>query len=535
MAPITSPEPDVVVPDVDLPTFLLDGAAAHGDRPAYVDGPSGRTVTYSTIGPTARRFAGGLAARGFRPGDVLAVLAPNVPEWPVAMLGTQLAGGAVTPINPLWTAHEIAHQIRDAGARWVLTVPPFLDKARAAAPGAEVVVLGDGAPVPDGAVAFGRLVAGPEIGRITIAPADVAMLPYSSGTTGLPKGVRLTHHNLVANVCQAQAVLPMTAGDVMVGVLPFFHAAGFCSSICLTLRSGATVVTLPRFDLEACLQLVEAHRATVLPAAPPVVLGLARHPAVDRYDLSSLEFVVCGSAPLPAELEVGCTARLGRPVLQVYALTETSPIVSICRRDGRGHTPGGAGTLVPNTEVRLVDPTTGSDVAPGSRGEICVRGPQVMAGYLDDPDATAAAVDADGWLRTGDLGSVTEDGEVFVVDRIKELIKVSGFQVSPAELEAVLGAHPAVADVAVVGRADPGTGERPVAHVVARGDLDPEAVIAWAAARTAGYKRLAGVEVVDAIPRSPAGKILRRELRVRDSASTSSRPDDRSATPTGRR
>jgi acyl-CoA synthetase (AMP-forming)/AMP-acid ligase II len=294
---------------------------------------------------------------------------------------------------------------------------------------------------------------------------------------------------LVANVCQARPLLAPTAEDVLVGVLPFFHAAGFCSSICLTLRAGATVVTQPRFDLEDCLRLVERYRATVLPAAPPVVLGLARHPVVDRYDLSSLELVICGSAPLSAALEAECAARLGRPVLQVYGLTETSPIVPLARRDGSAHTPGGVGTLVPNTQARLVDPATGADLAPGETGELWVRGPQVMAGYLGNAQATTATIDVDGWLRTGDLGTVTADGEVFVVDRVKELIKVSGFQVPPAELEALLGTHPGVADVAVVGRPDERAGERPVAFVVAGGELDAAALVEWAAQRSAGYKR----------------------------------------------
>jgi acyl-CoA synthetase (AMP-forming)/AMP-acid ligase II len=233
---------------------------------------------------------------------------------------------------------------------------------------------------------------------------------------------------------------------------------------------------------------------------------------VDRYDLSSLELVMCGSAPLSAELEAECAARLGRPVLQVYGLTETGPVVSISRRHGP-RTAGSAGTVVPGTQVRLVDPVGGADLAAGQTGELWVRGPQVMAGYLANPKATAATIDADGWLRTGDLGTVTADGEVFVADRIKELIKVSGFQVAPAELEALLVTHPAVADVAVVGRPDERAGERPVAFVVARGELDPDELIAWAAQRTAGYKRLAAVTVVDSVPRSPAGKLLRRELR----------------------
>ena len=517
MVPIRSPLPPVAVPDVDLPTFLLAHPPEWADRPAYVDGPSGRAVTFGALAGTARRFAAGLAARGFRHGDVLAILAPNLPEWPIAMLGAQLAGGVVTPVNPLWTVGEIAEQLRGSGARAVVTVAPFLDLATAAAGHAELIVLG---AAPAGTVGFAELIAGdaPEP-RVAIDPAvDVAMLPYSSGTSGPPKGVRLTHRNLVTNVCQCHAVLAPTPDDVLLGALPFFHAAGFCSSVCLTLLTGATVVTMPRFDLEQALGLVETHRVTVLPAAPPIVLGLARHPAVDRFDLTSLDFVICGSAPLSAAVESACAARLGRPVVQVYGLTETSPIVSICRRDGTGHTPGAVGTLVPNTEVRLVDPVDGTELAPGATGELWVRGGQVMAGYLDDPEATAATVDRQGWLHTGDLGTVSADGEVSITDRVKELIKVSGFQVAPAELEGLLTGHPAVADAAVIGRPDPESGERPVAYVVARGELDADELIGWAAERSAGYKRLAEVVVIDAVPRSPAGKILRRQLRQASAA-----------------
>ncbi|WP_448625818.1 AMP-binding protein [Geodermatophilus sp. URMC 64] len=508
---IPSPVPPVAVPDVDLPAFLLGGAAARGERPAYVDGPTGRTVSFAALESTACRFAGALAARGFRRGDVLAILAPNLPEWPVAMLGAQLAGGAVTPINPLWTAEEIAYQLRDSGARTVLTVGPFVDRARAAG-ATDVVVLGD---APEGATSFGELLAaGHPCPDVRIDPArDVALLPYSSGTTGLPKGVQLTHRNVVANVVQTEAVVELRRDDVLIGLLPFFHAAGCFAAICLTVHAGATVVTLPRFDLDACLRLIEQHRATVLPAAPPVVLALARAPAVDRYDLSSLELVICGSAPLSAELEQEAARRLGRPVVQVYGLTETSPVLSISRRDGRGHTPGAVGTLVPATEARVIDPATGGDLRPGDTGELWFRGPQVMAGYLGNPAATAAAIDAGGWFHSGDLGTVTEDGEVVVVDRVKELIKVSGFQVAPAELEALLVTHPAVLDAAVIGRPDARTGERPMAFVVPRGALDPAELIEWAAVRTASYKRLADVEIVDAVPRSPAGKILRRVLR----------------------
>jgi acyl-CoA synthetase (AMP-forming)/AMP-acid ligase II len=509
--PVSSPLGELVVADLSLPAFLLEHAAAFGDRPAFVDGTTGRSLSYAELGPLVERFATGLAACGFGRGDVLALAAANSPDWPIALLGAQLAGGAVTPLNPLWTAEEIAHQLQFSHARLVVADAASLAGVRAAG-ASDVVVLGD---APQGTRSFAALLeTDAPLPVVSIDPtSDLAFLPYSSGTTGLPKGVQLTHRNLVANTAQSLALLSFTPRDVLIGALPFFHAAGFITSVCMALRAGSTVVTMPRFELEQWLRLVEEHRATVLTTAPPMVLALARHPAVDRYDLSSLEVVGCGAAPLSAELETECAARLDRPVVQAYGITECSAVVAMSRRDGAGRTSGAAGTLVPGTQARLIDPATGTELRPGDTGELCIRGPQVMSGYLGNPAATAATVDPEGWLHTGDLGTVTADGEVVLVDRVKELIKVSGFQVAPAELEALLGTHPAVADAAVVGRPDERSGERPVAFVVPRGALDPDELVGWAAQRTAGYKCLSEVVVVDAVPRSPSGKILRRLLR----------------------
>ncbi|MFC5996675.1 AMP-binding protein [Pseudonocardia hispaniensis] len=498
------------IPEVDLTTFLLAGSAAHGERPAFLDGRTGRAVRYAELAPAVDRVAAGLAARGFGKGDVLAVLAPNGPEWPLALLGALRAGGVVTGVNPLWTTGEIAAQLADSGARFVLTVPPFLDRARQAAGDAQIVLAGGEAA---GTVPFAALlVETAPRPPVAISPADIALLPYSSGTTGPPKGVRLTHRNIVANVLQGMTGAAPTPRDVVLAVLPYFHVAGSFSGIFLALRGGATAVTQLRFDLEECLALVQEHRATILPVAPPIVLALARHPVVDRYDLSSLELVVSGSAPLSAAVQQECADRLGRRVVQAYGMTESSTLIAMGGRDPAvPHAAGSVGEPVPGTEIRLVDPHTGAEAA--EIGELWVRGPQVMAGYLHNPAATAEMLDGEGWLRTGDLVSLSRTGEIVVLDRVKDLIKVSGFQVAPAELEAVLMTHPAVADAAVLGRLDPERGEVPVAFVVPRGELDPDAVLAFVAERVAGYKRIAEVRIVDAIPRSPAGKIVRRVLR----------------------
>jgi acyl-CoA synthetase (AMP-forming)/AMP-acid ligase II len=278
---------------------------------------------------------------------------------------------------------------------------------------------------------------------------------------------------------------------------------GFVVTLAAPLAAGATVVTFPRFDFEAMLGAIERHRITVLVVPPPVMLALARHPAVAAHDLSSLELVISGGAPLGAELQEAVAARLpGAAVAQGYGLTETCVAISGPRRR-RPTTPGSVGRPMPGTEVRLED------------GELWVRGPQVMQGYLRAPDATADVLRPDGWLRTGDLVRIDEDGNLYVVDRLKELIKVNGLQVAPAELEALLHTHPGVSDAAVIRRPHARTGEVPVAVVVPSGDLEPRALATWVAERVAPHKRLGDVVLAGAIPRTPSGKILRRELAAR--------------------
>jgi acyl-CoA synthetase (AMP-forming)/AMP-acid ligase II len=286
---------------------------------------------------------------------------------------------------------------------------------------------------------------------------------------------------------------------------------------------------MPRFELEPFLDLVARHRATVLVVAPPIMNALARHPAVGARDLSSLQLVVSGGAPLGAEVQRAVAERLGVVTRQGWGLTETAATATAPDRE-RAVTPGSVGRPMPSTELRVVDPVSGADLGPGEPGELWLRGPQVMAGYRGRPDATAAMVDDDAWLHTGDLGLVDDDGQVFVVDRLKELIKVRGHQVAPAELEALLAMHPAVADVAVIGRPDPDNGEVPVAVVVARAAIDSAELMAWVAQRVAPYKRVRAVRFTDALPRTPAGKPLRRLIVAADRAVAAGGPaldDDR--------
>ena len=510
-----SPLPAVDIPVVPITDFVLRLAATHPDRPALIDGPSGRTYTFAEFSDVVHRLAGGLAARGFGPGRTLALMAPNLPEYAVVFHAVAVAGGTVTTINPTYGAEEVAFQLRDAGATEIVTIGMFVDVARAAiadTPITEIITI----DAADGTTALTSLFGDP-ISQVPIDPmSHVVVLPYSSGTTGLPKGVMLTHHNLVANICQCDhAIRYAPEGEVALAFLPFFHIYGMQVLMNGLLANGVTVVTLPRFDLAQALGLVQQHRITRFFAVPPVVLALAKHPAVAEYDLSSLTQVFSGAAPLGGEIALEASARIGCEVVQGYGMTELSP-VSHTTPPGMFKA-GTSGVTVSNTESRIVDPDTGEDQPVGGRGELWVRGPQVMRGYLNNPDATAATIDADGWLHTGDVAVIDSDGHMTIVDRVKELIKFKGFQVPPAELEALLVTHPDVLDVAVIGIPDEEAGELPKAFIVRRPDSSVSATELqdFVAGHVATYKQIRLVEFVDEIPKSASGKILRRVLRDR--------------------
>jgi 4-coumarate--CoA ligase len=436
----------------------------------------------------------------------------------VVFLGTAFAGGVVTTINPTYTDRELDHQLVDSGARLMVTVPPFLETAVKGAQGTrveEIFVLGapPGQDLPDGVRPFPDLLAAPLAEQVPVAPDDVVALPYSSGTTGISKGVLLTHRNLVANIAQVIAPAQVREDEKIIAVLPFFHIYGMQVLMNTGLRAGATIITMPRFDLEQFLRLHQDYGITRSFVAPPIVLALAKHPLVDDFDLSALEQVFSGAAPLSADLALEAGKRLNCEVVQGYGMTELSPVSQLTPP---GYfKPESVGLNPPNTELRIVHPASGEDLGVDEDGELWIRGPQVMKGYHNNPQATAVTLDEDGWLHTGDIGHVDADGHVYVVDRLKELIKYKGFQVPPAELESLLLTHPAVADAAVVGLPDEEAGEVPVGYVVLKPDTTaaPEELQAHVADQVASYKRLRRVQVVDAIPKSASGKILRRVLR----------------------
>ena len=513
-----SPLADVEIPATSITAHVFERLDRFRDRVALIDGPSGRSYTYGALHDAITRAAGGLRAAGVGPGTVVAIMAPNVPEYAIAFHATVAAGGVVTSVNPTYGAEETAFQLRDAGAELLVTVGMFCDTAVAAAAESgvrTVYVLGD---VPDGApplvAPFVALLGADPLAPVAVDPADLAALPYSSGTTGLPKGVMLTHANLVANLVQLERHLDMdTSDEVLMAVLPFFHIYGMQVIMNDGLRRGATLVTMPRFDLPQFLELIQRYRATRLFVVPPMVLALAKQPIVDDYDLSSVRTLFSGAAPLGPELAEEARARIGAPTIQGYGMTEMSPVSHASRFDD--DRPGSIGILVASAEARVVDPETGEDLPVGADGEIWCRGPMVMRGYLNRPDATAETIDADGWLHTGDIGHVDADGFWYVVDRLKELIKYKGFQVPPAELEALLLTHPAVADCAVIGVPDEEAGEIPKAFVVTKPgqEVGAEALQEFVAGHVASYKQIRIVEFTEAIPKSPSGKILRRMLR----------------------
>ena len=331
----------------------------------------------------------------------------------------------------------------------------------------------------------------------------------------------LTHRNLVANLVQIEGAGIFTQEDTIIGLLPFFHIYGMTVILLAGLSIGASTVTLPRFEMDGFIETMERYGVSHANLVPPLILALAMHPTLDPARLGKLRRVQSGAAPLATQTAARFSERFGCRVLQGYGLTETSPVTHLVPRTATGIPIASIGPPIPDTECRIVDVGTGEDVGPTKQGEIWVRGPQVMKGYLGDREKTAGMLDGDGWLRTGDIGYADEEGNFYVVDRLKELIKYKGYSVAPAELEAVLLMHPAIDDVAVVPSPDEEAGEVPKAYVVLGAPLDEADLFSWIADRVAPYKRIRRMEAIDKIPKSASGKILRRILIARDLSSRS--------------
>ncbi|MCB1388292.1 MAG: AMP-binding protein [Rhodobacteraceae bacterium] len=510
MTIIRSPYPDVPISDLSITQRVFQGIDP--EAVILVDGPTGRTMTGAQFMDGVKALAGGLTRRGYAPGGCVALMAPNLPEFCTVFHGVAWAGGCVTTVNPTYTAHELRHQLIDAGAELLVTVAPFLDTAKEGIKGTkvrEIVLIG---PAADGAAGLMDFMGPPLAEQVPVdLDEHVVCLPYSSGTTGLPKGVMLTQRNLTVNADQLLALADLARGEATVAFLPFFHIYGLHVLMNVYIAAGGTLVTMPRFDLEMFLTLCQKHRTPRMWIVPPVALALAKHPMVDAFDLSGLRQVNSAAAPLGADVAEAMGKRLGTHATQGYGMTELSPASHVSPQ-GHGRA-GASGVTIPNTQCRVVDPATLEDVPTGADGELWVKGPQLMKGYLNNPKATAETIVEDGWLRTGDIGHFDPDGYLYITDRLKELIKVKGFQVAPAELEALLLTHPAITDAAVIGVEDADSGEVPMAFIVSANPPSLDELQAFLAPDIAHYKQVRRLEVVEAIPKSASGKILRRLLR----------------------
>ncbi|MFL6231164.1 MAG: 4-coumarate--CoA ligase family protein [Pyrinomonadaceae bacterium] len=517
--------PEVSVPEIPLTPFVLSRARELKDKPALIDGVTGRAVSYAALAESVRLVASSLNARGFVKGDVLAIFSPNTVEYPVAFHAAALLGGVVTTLNPLCTAEEVAKQLADSRARYLVVAPASVERAREACAQLslrELFVFGEA----EGATPFAELYAGDgDVPEVEIdVHEDLVALPYSSGTTGESKGVMLTHYNIVANLRQIEGTGHCAGTDTLVCVLPMFHIYGITVIMNFGLSQGATIVVLPRFELETLLGALDTFRVTMAHVVPPIMLALAKHPSVAHYDLSHLHTVFSAAAPLGERLAGAVSERLGCLVMQGYGMTETGPATHMAPHDPGRVKLGSVGLPVPNTDCKIIDIETGAELGENQEGEICVRGPQVMKGYLNRPEATQATIDAEGWLHTGDIGYADVDSHFFIVDRKKELIKYKGFQVAPAELEALLLTHPSVADCAVIPAPDEEAGEVPKAYVVLKPDHAATScaeLMSFVAAHVAPHKKLRRVELIGQIPKSPSGKILRRVLVAREKAKVS--------------
>ncbi|MBI2724354.1 MAG: AMP-binding protein [Chloroflexi bacterium] len=502
---------------LSVPTLIERSVKQRPDKVALMT-PGGEAYTFAEFWAGVRGVAKALQDRGIRKGDVVAMYAPNSVEYALALHGSLLAGAIVTSLNPLYREREVEHQLADAGARLAFTLgvlAPVIEAGRAHLPALEGILL------LEDAWGIARAAQG-EPASVAIDPLkDLAVLPYSSGTTGLPKGVMLTHQNLTANIRQTMALEMTTESAVVLDFLPFFHIYGLSILLNSGLASGATQIILPRFEPEAALNIIQEHRVTDLYCVPPAVLALVNHPGVEDFDLSSLRFLMSGAAPLPAEVGRQAAAKLGCAVMQGYGLTESSPLTNVNPLSSPRE--GTVGPAIADTRQKIVSLETGEELGAGEVGELLTFGPQVMQGYWRRPDATEETLTPDGWLRTGDIASAEPDGYIRIHDRKKEMIKYKGYQVAPAELESVLMEHPGVRDAAVIPKADDEAGEVPKAFVVPReAGLDLDEVLAFVASRVAPYKKIRHIEIVDSIPKNPSGKILRRDLieqeRARDAA-----------------
>ncbi|XP_043196182.1 4-coumarate--CoA ligase 5-like [Amphibalanus amphitrite] len=516
------------IPLADRPIFEMIWGRRHRweNRTAYVCGVTEKSLTYNETYRNVLRFSDALDKRGYKHGDVVAACLPNCVEMPVTVHGCAARGITTTTLNPLYTEDDIVRQLEISDAQAVVAHPLLLPTVRAAAARVptvrEVIVTGQDS-APEGVSSFEELL---RQGREHTPTVDIDMekdpvlLLFSSGTTGLPKGVIQTNYCLGSNLLQATSedfAWEVPGEERFLGVLPTFHTFGMFLYVFKSLLTGASTTLLPRFEPEMFVNALTKYRPTALHLVPPLVTFLANSPTVTAETLSSLKVIFCGAAPLGPALIQRVLQKIDTATfIEGYGMTESSPVVSFSSIS-KGSRYGSCGVLLPNTELKVIAVDDGRVLDLGESGEICVRGPQVMPGYYKNPEATAATIDQDGWLHTGDVGYCDKDGFLFIVDRVKELIKYKGFQVAPAMLEDMLRKHAGVADAAVIGVPDEEAGELPRAYVVTSDPAITEQELAdFVNAKVNTYYQLrGGVHIIDAIPKNASGKTMRRDLRER--------------------
>ncbi|XP_076893618.1 4-coumarate--CoA ligase 2-like [Bidens hawaiensis] len=526
--------PNIYIPKhLPLHSYCFENISDVIDQPCLIDGASGQVYTYADVDLTSRKVASSLHKLGINKGDVIMILLPNSPEFVYSFFGASFIGAISTMANPYFTAGEIIKQAKASEAKVIITQCAHVPKVEAFALENSIkVICIDSAP--EGCLHYSELTSGDEtkLPEVEISSDDVVALPYSSGTTGLPKGVMLTHKGLVTSVAQQvdgeNPNLWIHNKDVLMCALPLFHIYSLNSILLCGLRAGAAILIMQKFDIVPFLELTEKYKVTIGPFVPPIVLAIANNEqVVDKYDLSSMRTVMSGAAPLGKELEDTVRNKFPNAKLgQGYGMTEAGPVLAMClafAKEPYEIKSGACGTVVRNAEMKIVDPESGVSLPRNQRGEICIRGDQIMKGYLNDPEATKATIDSNGWLHTGDIGLIDDDDELFIVDRLKELIKYKGFQVAPAELEALLLTHAGISDAAVVSMVNDVAGEVPVAFVVKinGSGVTEDDIKQFVSKQVVFYKRINRVFFTDTIPKSPSGKILRKELRAKLAAGVS--------------
>lgn len=514
-----SPYPDVKIPEQTINelinSWISKNLSNRSEQVALISLETGRSVTYEQFEQDVDRLAVGLYKKGLRQKEVAAILLPNCIEYPISFLAVLKIGAIVTTATHTNTAVELIQQFNEAKVKYLITDKDHSEIAsevKKQCKTIEDIFIIEESSYKDLLQNDGKGL--PEV-KIDVKN-DPAVIPFSSGTSGLPKGVVLTHYNIISNIVQLHEMETTNYGKdaVLLGILPFSHIYGMTVCLLVGLATGSKIVTMAKFDFVKFLDAIQKYKITLLHIVPPMVLALAKHPIVEKYDFSSLKSIISGAAPMHADLEIAASKRINVKIRQGFGMTEMSPVSHLTPKDKI--VPGSVGVLLPNCLAKIIGPDGKEIDAEDGEGELCVKGPNVMKEYLNNPEATAETLDKDGYLRTGDVCKASKDGYFFITDRVKELIKYKGFQVPPAELEGILLTHPAVADAAVVGVPDEEAGELPKAYVVLKPgqSATPDEIKKYVGKMVAPYKSLrGGVEFIDVIPKSTSGKLLRRKLK----------------------